>query len=138
MRSLLSRRSRLLAGAYAVLGAANTGCVIRRSRAGQWATKPLLMPVLAAFSLTAAREEGTDVRLPAAGMILGGLGDTALLAAEGSRHPDRWFLPGMGCFAAGHACYIAALVKDGAAGRVSPRAAAGYGAAGAILIAALW
>ena len=133
-----SRRARVLAGLYAALSAANTASVARRFRAGEWATKPLLMPVLAAYTLTAARESGHDVRLPVAGMILGGLGDTALLAAEGSENPDAWFLPGMGCFAAGHACYIASLVKDGAASRVNPKIAAGYGAAGAVLIAALW
>lgn len=134
----LSRRARALAGAYAALSAANTASVTKHFRAGEWATKPFLMPTLAAFTLAAAKDRGEDVRLPVAGMILGGLGDTALLAAEGSDNPDLWFLPGMGCFAAGHACYITALAKDGALGRVNPKVAAGYGAAGALLIAALW
>lgn len=132
------RGARALAGAYAALSAANTASVVKHFRAGEWATKPFLMPALAAFTLTAGRERGQDLRLPAAGMVLGGLGDTALLAAEGSDNPDLWFLPGMGCFAAGHACYIAALARDGALGRVNPKVAAGYGAAGALLMAALW
>lgn len=134
----LSRRAKVLAGAFAALSAANTASVTRHFRAGEWATKPFLMPVLAAATLAAAKDRGEDVRLPVAGMILGGLGDTALLAAEDSDHPDLWFLPGMGFFAAGHGCYIAALARDGALGRVSPKAAAAYGAAGTILIAALW
>ena len=37
------------------------------------------MPVLAAFALAAAGDRKHDVRLPAAGMVLSGLGDTALL-----------------------------------------------------------
>jgi uncharacterized membrane protein YhhN len=134
----LSRRAKILAGAYTALSAANTVSVARGFRAGEWATKPFLMPTLAAFTLAAARDRDENAGLPVAGMLLGGLGDTALLAAEGSDNPDLWFLPGMGFFAAGHACYIAALVKDGAAGRVSPKAAAGYGAAGALLMAGLW
>ncbi len=75
------------------------------------------------------------MRLPAAGLALSGLGDTALLAAEDA---ERWFVPGMGAFAAAHACYIAALARDGAASGVRPRVAAGYAALWAVLIAVLW
>ena len=134
--SRLPRRAKALAALYGALAAASSAAAARGSRAGEWAAKPLLMPALAAFALAAAGDgERTRMALPAAGMILGGLGDTALLAAKES---GRWFLPGMGCFAAGHACYIAALARDGAAGRVRPAVAAGYGAAGAVLLAALW
>lgn len=132
----LPRRARALAVLYAALAAGSCAAAARGSRAGEWAAKPLLMPALAAFTLAAAGDtERGRLRLPAAGMILGGLGDTALLAAKDS---GRWFLPGMGCFAAGHACYLAALARDGAASRVRPGVAAGYGAAGAVLLAALW
>jgi uncharacterized membrane protein YhhN len=96
------------------------------------ATKPLLMPVLAAFALVAAGDRKKDMRLPAAGMALSGLGDTALLGPEG------WFVPGMGAFAAAHACYITALARDGAARGVRPRVAAVYAALWAILITVLW
>jgi uncharacterized membrane protein YhhN len=122
----------MLAGLYAALAVASSAAAARRSRAGAWATKPLLMPVLVAFTLAAAGDRGKDMRLPAAGMAASGLGDIALLG------PDSWFLPGMGAFAAAHACYIAALAGDGAAGRVRPRAAAGYAALWAVLIAVLW
>jgi uncharacterized membrane protein YhhN len=97
-----------------------------------WATKPLLMPVLAAFALVAAGDGKKDMRLPATGMLLSGLGDTALLGSE------SWFVPGMGAFAAAHACYITALARDGAARGVRLRVAAAYAALWAILIAVLW
>ncbi|TVZ04986.1 lysoplasmalogenase [Trebonia kvetii] len=125
-------RARALAGLYAALGIANSAAAANRFRTGEWATKPLLMPVLTAFALVAAGDRKQDVRLPAAGMVLSGLGDTALLGSE------SWFVPGMGAFAAAHACYIAALARDGAARGVRPRVAACYAAAWAVLIAVLW
>ncbi len=128
-------RPRVLAGLYAVLGIANSVSAAKRFRAGEWATKPLLMPVLAAFALGTAGDRQTGMRLPAAGMALSGLGDTALLGAENS---ESWFVPGMGAFAAAHACYITALARDGAARGVHPRVAAGYAALWAALIAVLW
>ena len=124
--------ARGLAGLYAALGIANSASAAKRFRAGQWATKPLLMPVLVAFALVAARDRKDDLRLPGAGMALSGLGDIALLGAE------SWFVPGMGAFAAAHACYITALARDGAARGVRPRIAAGYAALWAVLIAVLW
>lgn len=124
-------RARGLAALYAALGVAHYASAVKKFRAGEWATKPLLMPVLAAFLLAAAGDRRA-ARLPAAGMVLGGLGDTALLASGG------WFLPGMGCFAAGHACYIAEFARDGSARRVRVPAAAGYGAVWAFLLAFLW
>jgi uncharacterized membrane protein YhhN len=125
-------RARVLAGLYAALGIANSVSAAKRLRAGELATKPLLMPALAAFALAAAGDRETDMRLPAAGMALSGLGDTALLGAE------SWFVPGMGAFAAAHACYITALARDGAARGVRPKVAAGYAALWAVLIAVLW
>jgi uncharacterized membrane protein YhhN len=125
-------RARLLAGLYAALGLTNCVSAARRFRTGEWATKPLLMPVLAAYALVAAGDRRRDIRFAAAGMLLSGLGDTALLGSE------SWFVPGMGAFAAAHACYIAALARDGAAREVSPRLAATYAALWAALIAVLW
>ena len=139
MRDLTARfprRAGALAGAYAALSAVSSVSAVKGLRRGEAAAKPLLMPVLAAWTLTAAgAADRRRLALPVAGMLLGGLGDTALLAAKGS---PKWFLPGMGAFAAGHACYIAALARDGAAGRVRPAAAAGYTAAGTVLLAGLW
>jgi uncharacterized membrane protein YhhN len=128
-------RAQALAGLYAALGAANCAAAARRNRAAEWATKPLLMPVLAGFALAAADGREEDMRLPAAAMALSGAGDIALLAAESA---ERWFVPGMGAFAAAHACYITALARSGAARGVRPRVAAGYAALWAVLIVALW
>jgi uncharacterized membrane protein YhhN len=122
----------VLAALYAVLSAASSVSAARRSRAGAWATKPLLMPALAAFTIAASGDRARDMRLPAAGMALSGLGDIALLG------PESWFVPGMGAFAAAHACYIAALARGGAARGVRPRVAAGYAALWAVMIAVLW
>jgi len=124
-------RARALAGLYAALGAASSASAARGFRPGELAVKPLLMPALAAYALTAGNGR-RELRLPAAGMGLSGLGDIALLG------PESWFVPGMGCFAAAHACYIAALARDGAARGVRPRAAAAYAALWAVLTAALW
>lgn len=125
-------RSRLLAGLYAALGIASSASAAKRFRAGEWATKPLLMPVLAAFARVAAGERKEHIRLAAAGMLLSGFGDTALLS------PESWFVPGMGAFAAAHACYITALARDGAARGIHARVAAGYAALWVVLIAVLW
>jgi uncharacterized membrane protein YhhN len=124
--------ARALAALYVALGVANSASAAKHSRAGVWATKPLLMPVLAAFTLVAAGDRKKDMRLPATGMVLSGLGDVALLGSE------SWFVPGMGAFAAAHACYITALGRNGAARDVRPRVAAGYAALWSILIAVLW
>jgi uncharacterized membrane protein YhhN len=125
-------RASALAWLYAALGIASSASAARRFRGGEWATKPLLMPVLTAFLLVAAGGRKNDVRLPAAAMALSGLGDTALLGTE------TWFVPGMGAFATAHACYITALARDGAGRGVRPRVAACYAAAWTVLIAVLW
>jgi uncharacterized membrane protein YhhN len=85
-------RATVLAGLYAALGIANSASAAKRFRAGEWAAKPLLMPVLAAFALVAAGDRRQEMRLPAAGIAMSGLGDTALLG------PEAWFVPGMGAF----------------------------------------
>ena len=78
----------MLAGLYAALGAASSVAAAKGSRAGLRATKPLLMPALAAFTLAAAGNRRKDLRLPAAGMALSGLGDIARRAGmSGYRGP---------------------------------------------------
>ena len=92
----------VLAGLCAALGIANSASVAKRFRTGECATKPLLMPVLAAFALAAAGDRREEMRLPAAGIAVSGLGDTALLG------PESWFVPGMGAFAAAQRVPVAA------------------------------
>src|SRR5215472_14194498 len=74
-----SSRRRLLAGLYAAIGITNCVSVAKRFRSGELATKPLLMPLLVAYALMAAGERRSDIRFAATGMLLSGLGDTALL-----------------------------------------------------------
>ena len=128
----LTASSRALAGLYAALGVSSSVAAARHARRAEWALKPLLMPVLAAFTLAAAGERERELRLAAAGVALSGAGDTALLG------PDGWFVPGMGAFAAAHACYVSALARGGAARGVRPRVAAGYAALWAVLVSVLW
>ena len=78
MRDLVARfprRARALAGAYAALSAVSSVSAAKGFGRGEAVAKPLLMPVLAAWTLTAAG--GADRRrlaLPVAGMLLGGFG----------------------------------------------------------------
>jgi uncharacterized membrane protein YhhN len=71
-----------------------------------WLTKPLLMPLLAAYLLAAGRAD----RLVLAALGFATAGDVALL-----RDGTGWFLAGMACFLAAHLCYIAAFARGGAA-----------------------
>ena len=84
--------ARLLAGLYAALAAANCAAAAKRHRSAEWATKPLLMPVLAGFALAAADGREEDMRLPAAGLALSGLGDTAQESAVMPTYVTAQFL----------------------------------------------
>jgi len=93
------------------------------------ATKPLLMPALAAF---AAARGGP--RLLVGALACGWAGDV-LLEIGGTVA----FLLGMGCFAAGHVCYLKLFAARGAfrGARVRLRCA-GYAVVWAALVAGLW
>jgi uncharacterized membrane protein YhhN len=99
-------------------------------------TKPLLMPALAGFVVAAARpaRPGKPSRLAVGGLLLGGVGDTALLGH------GTWFLVGMGAFALGHICYLSAFLLRGAAATLRRRwwIPVGYLAVWAGLIALIW
>ncbi|MFJ4846171.1 lysoplasmalogenase family protein [Streptomyces sp. NPDC088733] len=93
-------------------------------------TKALLMPALAAW---AALRGGPRVLVAA--LLLGWAGDM-LLQFGG----DTAFLAGMGCFAAGHVCYLTLLARRGAFS-VPARtrwAAAGYTLVWLAAITVLW
>jgi uncharacterized membrane protein YhhN len=79
----LTARAGVLAGLYAALGIATSASAAKRIRAGERATKPLLMPVLAAFALVAAGDRKEDMRLPAAYSLL--LVSMAVLASGRNR-----------------------------------------------------
>jgi uncharacterized membrane protein YhhN len=95
-------------------------------------TKPLLMPLLAAY----AALRGAP-RLLVAALLFGWGGDTLLLSDA-----DPAFLAGMACFAAGHLCYLALFRTYGGPKR-APRAragllVAGYAVALAATVTLLW
>jgi uncharacterized membrane protein YhhN len=95
------------------------------------ATKPLLMPVLAGW-VRAWRGPRTLVAA-----LLCGWGGDVLLEIGGTGA----FLAGMGCFAAGHVCYLRIFVRRGAF--AGPRRAVrlrcgAYAAVWAVTVALLW
>lgn len=71
--------------------------------AGHTVAKPLLMPLLAAY----AASRGAP-RLLIAALLCGWGGDVLLLSDA-----EPAFLAGMGCFAAGHVCYVVLFQKHG-------------------------
>ncbi len=95
------------------------------------ATKPLLMPVLAGWVLS-----WRGPRLLVAALLCGWGGDVLLeIGGTGA------FLAGMGCFAAGHVCYLRIFLPRGAF--AGPRTAvrvrcAVYAAVWAVMVALLW
>jgi uncharacterized membrane protein YhhN len=96
-------------------------------------TKPLLMPVLAGFAVAASRPARPRA-LAVAGLLLGGVGDAALLGH------GTWFLVGMGAFSLGHACYLTAFLRAGAGPALLGRwwIPAGYLLVWAGLMAVIW
>ncbi|MGW6307643.1 lysoplasmalogenase [Streptomyces niveus] len=85
-----------LLAAFALAALVELVSVAVDARTGQLLAKPLLMPLLAAY--VAARR---GPRLLVAALLLGWGGDVFLLSSA-----DGAFLAGMGCFAAGHLCYL--------------------------------
>jgi uncharacterized membrane protein YhhN len=73
-----------------------------------WATKPLLMPLLAAMVIFGGGASRAPGRTLVAGLSFATVGDVFLMI-DG----DPWFYAGMGAFAACHACYITAFVRAG-------------------------
>nr|WP_239091722.1 lysoplasmalogenase [Streptomyces sp. SID14478] len=108
--------------------AVDLGALLAGSDPVHSVAKPLLMPVLAAFVVARG-----GPRLLCAALLLGWGGDVLLLFDQ-----DAAFLAGMGCFAAGHVCYLALFRRHG-----SPRAhgtllAVLYAVALVGTVAALW
>jgi uncharacterized membrane protein YhhN len=96
--------------------------------AGHTVAKPLLMPLLAAY----AASRGAP-RLLIAALLCGWGGDTLLLLDA-----EPAFLAGMGCFAAGHICYLALFQSyDGVRAR-SAFFAPAYGTVLVTTVASLW
>jgi uncharacterized membrane protein YhhN len=82
-----------------------------------WATKPLLLPLLAFWVWRKAPAEKGII----AALLFSAAGDTALLPEGG-----LWFVTGMALFLCAHLCYITMFWRNGA--RPKPLAVLGYGA----------
>ncbi|MEV0648593.1 lysoplasmalogenase [Phytomonospora sp. NPDC050363] len=93
-------------------------------------TKPLLMPLLAAYAWLAARPDRP--RLLVAAVLCGWAGDVLL-----QFDVETAFLAGMGAFAAGHVCYQVLFAK-GWRTRRAKIALIPYGIVWAAILAVLW
>ncbi|MDH6133592.1 putative membrane protein YhhN [Kitasatospora sp. MAA4] len=146
----LAGRARGLLGAFAATSAAHLGSLLTDTKALELATKPALMPLLAAHVLStrvprrtglnsAAAPAPAPARRPAQllapALLASAVGDTLLqFDSEGA------FLAGMGSFAAAHVCYVAMFAKQGALTdrRRTALVSAAYAAAWAVMISQLW
>ncbi|MEV5599271.1 lysoplasmalogenase [Streptomyces sp. NPDC052496] len=126
-----ARTARVLLGAFAVLTLVHLAALLSGTATVAHLTKPALMPVLAAYVLAAGAP-----RLLAVALLFGCGGDTLLQTGD-----DTLFLAGMGCFAAGHVCYLVLFARRGAFPgglRLSGPLAAAYAAAWLGFVALLW
>ncbi|MCG6496074.1 lysoplasmalogenase [Kitasatospora sp. A2-31] len=138
-RAVLGGRLRsatgLLAG-FAATSAAHLGAILTETPVLRHATKPALMPLLAAQSVTAATEAGRKApKLLAPALLFSTGGDVLLQLGD-----DTAFLAGMGSFAAAHVCYVTMFVRRGALTdrRRALLVAAAYATAWATMIGRLW
>ncbi|MFC9328058.1 lysoplasmalogenase [Kitasatospora sp. NPDC057015] len=126
------RAARGLLTGFAATSAAHLGAILTDSPGLQHATKPALMPLLAAHTLAGAERAP---RLLAPALLLSAGGDI-LLQVGG----DTAFLAGMGSFAAAHVCYVTMFVRRGALDdrRRTALVAAAYATAWAVMVTSLW
>ncbi|WP_371500998.1 lysoplasmalogenase [Kitasatospora sp. NBC_00374] len=126
------RTARGLLAGFAATSAAHLGAIATGATVLQHATKPALMPLLAAHTL-ARSPRAPKLLTPA--LLLSAGGDVAL-QLDG----DTAFLAGMGSFAAAHVCYVTMFVRQGALTdrRRSLLVGAAYATACATMIGQLW
>ncbi|MFJ8440823.1 lysoplasmalogenase [Kitasatospora griseola] len=126
------RTARALLIAFAVVSVAHLTALAVHVPVLRYSTKPLLMPLLAAWVWASARPATPKLLIPA---LLFGAGGDILLQVGGT----VGFLAGMGSFAVGHACYVTMFVKLGALAdrRRTAMVAACYAVAWATLITLL-
>ncbi|MCA6095403.1 lysoplasmalogenase [Streptomyces sp. SCA3-4] len=124
-----ARTARAVLAAFAAAAAAHLAALLADVPQLAHATKPALMPLLAAYVLARG-----GPRLLAAALLFGCGGDTALQAGG-----DVVFLLGMGSFAAGHVCYLLLFARHGGAGAARTyRPAAGYAVVWLVTVVLLW
>ncbi|MFD7335891.1 lysoplasmalogenase [Streptomyces violascens] len=125
-RGLSTRAAALtpLLVAFGVTSAFDLISLLAGWHTGHLLAKPLLMPLLAGHVYARG-----GPRLLVAALLCGWGGDVFLLSGA-----DAAFLLGMGCFAAGHVCYLVLFGR----GRTHAGLGAAYGIALAGTVAALW
>ncbi|MGW3039548.1 lysoplasmalogenase [Kitasatospora sp. NPDC001159] len=125
-----------LLGGFAATSAAHLGSILSGASVLQNATKPALMPLLAAHSVTAATTAGRQAPKLLAPALLASAGGDVLLQLKN----DPAFLAGMGSFAAAHVCYVTMFVQRGALTdrRRALVVAAAYATAWVGLVSRLW
>jgi len=101
------RTARALLIAFAVVSVVHLLAIVFQVPLLRTCTKPLLMPLLAAWVWTSARPAAPKLLIPA--LLFGAGGDILLQVGD-----TGGFLAGMGSFAVGHACYVTMFVKLGA------------------------
>lgn len=147
-RAVLARRAGspggLLAG-FAATSAAHLGAILGGSEVLRHATKPALMPLLAAHSSAAGTAAAGGATVAGAAPGAPALLVPALIASTGGDvllqlGKDPAFLAGMGSFAAAHVCYVTMFVRQGALTdrRRALVVAAAYATAWAAMIGRLW
>ncbi|MEU9040197.1 MULTISPECIES: lysoplasmalogenase [unclassified Kitasatospora] len=138
-RAVLGARLRSatgLLGGFAATSATHLGSILSGASVLQNATKPALMPLLAAHSVAAARTAEREApKLLAPALLLSAGGDVLLQLKN-----DPAFLAGMGSFAAAHVCYVTMFVQRGALTdrRRALVVAAAYATAWVALVGRLW
>ncbi|MFF2655882.1 lysoplasmalogenase [Kitasatospora sp. NPDC058032] len=131
----LRSASGLLAG-FATTSAVHLGALLSDTPALRHATKPALMPLLAAQSVASAAAAGRKApKLLAPALLASAGGDVLLQFGQ-----DATFLAGMGSFAAAHVCYVTMFAGQGALTdrRRTLVVAAAYATAWASMVALLW
>lgn len=129
-------RSRTVLIAFLVVTAANLLANATGGGLPFLLTKPLLMPLLAAYLWRVSAERGARPgRLLLAALAFATGGDVALMI-DGT----GWFLAGMACFLGTHLCYLAAFTRHGAATalRRAPLVAVPLGYAVLTVVALTW
>ncbi|MEV7934565.1 lysoplasmalogenase [Kitasatospora sp. NPDC088264] len=138
-RAVLGGRLRSAAGllgGFAAASATHLGAIASGASVLQNATKPALMPLLAAHSVAAAATAGRRAPKPLAPALLLSAGGDVLLQLKN----DTAFLAGMGSFAAAHVCYVTMFVRRGALTdrRRALVVAAAYATAWVAMVGQLW
>ncbi|WP_051969372.1 lysoplasmalogenase [Kitasatospora azatica] len=130
--SKLAGRAKGLLTAFAATSAAHLGSLLTDTHVVEQATKPALMPLLAAHAVSGAERLP---RLLAPALLASTAGDTLLQVDA-----EPAFLAGMGAFATAHVCYITMFAQQGALTdrrRIAITAAA-YATAWAVMLSRLW